>query len=251
MELGLNGKKVIVTGGTRGIGRAIIEHFLAEGAEVAFCARNSAEVEQATSELAKKGVVTGTALDVAQHETYAEWLNNTAQKWGRVDAFVSNVSGGNSASLAQWHKNVDIDILGAVVGCDTLRPYLRQSGQGAIVLISSVAAVEVFLGANPYNAMKAALITYGKQLAEEVGRERIRVNCVSPGPIYFAGGSWSRREQDAADIFAWAKNQTALGRMGRPEEVAKAVLFLSSQAASYITGTNLIIDGGFTKRVQF
>jgi NAD(P)-dependent dehydrogenase (short-subunit alcohol dehydrogenase family) len=251
MDLGLKGKRAVVTGGTRGIGRAIAETLAAEGASVAICARKASEVEQTVAALKSKGVEAyGAVVDIAQAEVYKAWIESAAQAMGGIDIFVANVSGGPGMGEAAWRTNFEVDLLGTTRGIEAAMPALKASGAGSIVIISSTAAVETFLMPQPYNAIKAALITHGKQLSQAVAADGIRVNCVSPGPIYFPGGAWQYFETNMPEVFKSTQAQIARGSMGTPQEVANAVVFLASPAASLITGVNLVADGGFTKRVQ-
>jgi NAD(P)-dependent dehydrogenase (short-subunit alcohol dehydrogenase family) len=152
---------------------------------------------------------------------------------------------------ASWYKCFELDVMGAVRGVEAALPHLEKSGNGSILLIGTTAAVETFLAPMAYNALKASLITYAKQLSQAVAAKGVRVNVVSPGPIYFAGGAWEGIEQGAPDLYAAQKALHPTNRMGTPEEVARAAAFLLSPAASWINGVNLVVDGGYTKRVQF
>ncbi len=192
MDLGLRNRKVIVTGATKGIGRAIVELFASEGAHVGLCARDEAEVAQTVESLRSKGVnAVGSAVNVRDGDAYRAWLEKTATALGGCDVFVPNVSGGGGMdSEKNWVRNFEIDVMHTVRGCETLMPHLKSSGQGSVVIIASTNAVETFVAPMAYNAMKAALVTYSKQLSQFVGKKGVRVNAVSPGPIYFEGGSW-------------------------------------------------------------
>ncbi|HEY7171256.1 MAG TPA: SDR family oxidoreductase [Vicinamibacterales bacterium] len=251
MDLGLKGKRAIVTGATRGIGRRIAERLLLEGASVAICARKQDEVDEAVRSIATRGTtVWGRKCDVANGDEYVGWMEEAIGTLGGVDIFVPNVTaGGGLAPIEQWRANFEVDVLGTVRGCEAVIP--KMTAGGAIVAIGSTAAVETFMGANAYNAMKAALITYTKQLSQAVGAQGIRVNLVSPGPIEFAGGAWDKIRQARPEFYERIRILQPTGRMGKPEEVADAVAFLASDRASWITGVNLIVDGGFTKRVAF
>ncbi len=253
MDLGLRGKKAIVTGATKGIGRAIVELLASEGADVGLCARTADEVEATVQALRQRGVnVVGEAVNVRDGEAYKAWLERCAQALGGCDIFIPNVSaGGGFDSEKNWVKNFEIDVLHTVRGCETLMPHLEKSGSGSIVIISSTNALETFGVPQAFNAMKAALITYAKQLSQHVGKRGVRVNSISPGPIYFEGGAWELIKGTMAKLFEYALRQIPSGRMGTPEEVARIVAFVASPAGSLITGSNIVADNGFTKRVQF
>ncbi len=253
MDLGLRGKKAIVTGATKGIGRAIVEALIAEGVDVGFCARSEDEVTEATAALkAKGGTVVGGAVNVRDGDAYKAWLESTAQALGGCDIFVPNVSaGGGMDSEKNWWKNFEIDVLHTVRGCETLMEHLKKSGSGSIVIISSTNAIETFAAPMAYNAMKASLITYAKQLSQFVGKAGVRVNAVSPGPIYFEGGAWEMIKGTNPKFYESTLRAIPSGRFGTPEEVARVVAFLASPAASLITGANVVADNGFTKGVRY
>lgn len=252
MDLGLKGRKAVITGATRGIGRAIAEQLAAEGASLAICARNADEVQAAVEALSAAGATcTGAAVDVGDRDAYQAWIGTAAEEMGGIDIFIPNVSaGGGQMDENGWRANFEVDLLGTTRGIEAALPHLQASDAGAIVIIATTAAVETFLGPQPYNAIKAALITHGKQLSQALAADGIRVNCVSPGPIYFAGGAWEFIENNMPDIYNATLADIPAGRMGTPQEIANAVAFLASPAASLITGVNLVADGGFTKRVQ-
>ena len=250
MDLGLEGLKAIVTGGTRGIGRAIVERLVKEGARVAFCARNAVAVAEMESRLGSPAC--GTSLDVSDGQTLKSWVNDAAAEMGGIDILVPNVSAlGGTIGDEGWRRGFDIDIMGTVRAVDAALPHLESSEAGAIVVISSAAALEALVGFRPYNSVKAALISYASGLADEFAGRGIRANTVSPGTIYFSDGVWGEREREAPEFFKSMIARNPMGRMGTPEEVANAVVFLASPAASFITGANLVVDGGLTRRVQY
>lgn len=252
MDLGLKGKRAIVTGASRGIGRAIARTLAAEGAALGICARDGEAVNAAVEAINEAGgKAIGGPCNVRDAPAYEAWLTRTVEELGGCDVFVPNVSGGGGMdSEKNWWRCFEIDVLHTVRGCETLLPALKASGDGAIVVIGSTNAVDYFGGPMAYNAMKAALINYGSQLSQFVRGDGVRVNTVSPGPIYFEGGAWEMIKGTMPKFYDSTLRKIPAGRMGAPEEVARLVAFLASPAASLVTGTNLIADNGYTKRVQ-
>jgi len=253
LDLGLAGKKAIVTGGSRGIGRAICELLAEEGCDVALCARGEAGVEEAVTALAGKGVrAHGGIVDVADTKALRGWVATAAGQLGGLDVFVANVS-----ALAQamdedsWRRSLEIDVMGTVAGVEAALPLLEKSAAGSIVVLGTTGAVEIAGAPRPYASVKAALVPYVKALARNLAPKGVRANMVSPGNVYFKGGVWNMVEENSPDVFKTMLSRNPMGRMGTPREVANAVVFLASPRASFITGTNLIIDGALTQRVQF
>jgi 3-oxoacyl-[acyl-carrier protein] reductase len=251
MDLGLKGKRVVVTGGSKGIGRAVAECFADEGASVSICARNAADVAAAISALKTKGVQAfGKALDVADGPALKDWIAATAGELGGIDALVCNVSAlavGDTPDT--WEKSFRTDMMHTVNAVAASVPFLEKSGAGSITLISSVSGFEVDFAAGSYGAIKAALIHYAKGLSRQLVGKGIRVNCVSPGNTYFEGGIWQNIERNVPDLFASTLKVNPTGKFGTAEEVANGVVFLSSPVASRISGTNLVIDGALTVAV--
>ncbi len=253
MDLGLSGKKAIVTGGTRGIGRAIVELLAEEGCDLALCARGRAGVEQAAAALAGNGGKTyGGVVDVSDTKALRAWVAEAAGQLGGLDLFIANVSAlAQAMDEESWRRSLDIDVMGTVAGVEAAIPFLEQSSAGAIVVIGTTGAIEIAGAPRPYASAKAALVPYVKALARNLAIKGVRANMVSPGNVYFKGGVWNTVEQNSPDVFKTMLSRNPMGRMGTPEEVANAVVFLASPRASFITGTNLIIDGALTQRVQF
>jgi 3-oxoacyl-[acyl-carrier protein] reductase len=253
MDLGLKGAKVLVTGSTKGIGRAIAETFAAEGANVGICARNQADVDSTVTKLKATGVAAfGGAVDVADGAALKAWVNDMASKLGGIDAIVSNVS---ALAIGQdeesWQKEFSTDMMGTVRLVNAAMPYLEKSAAGAIVTISSVSGREVDFASGPYGTFKAAIIHYTQGLANQLAGKGIRANSVSPGNTYFEGGVWNTIKDGNPELYKTALALNPTGRMGTPQEMANAVVFLASRAASFITGTNLVVDGALTRGVQF
>jgi 3-oxoacyl-[acyl-carrier protein] reductase len=252
MDLGLKGLRAVVTGGTKGIGRAIVQTLAAEGAHVAFCARNAEEVAQGVKEIAGKGVkISGRAVDVADGPALIQWVNDVAAEFGGIDIVVANVSAlAIATDESAWQRGFEVDMMGTVRLVNAAMPYLEKSGKASVVTISSVSGREIDFASGPYGAFKAAIVHYTQGLAYHLAGKGIRANTVSPGNTYFAGGVWNQIETSNPDFFKMALGMNPTGRMGTPQEMANAVAFLASPAASFITGTNLVVDGALTKGVQ-
>lgn len=251
MDLGLKGKKALVTGGTRGIGRAVAEMFVRERADVSICARRAPEIDATVNALlAKGGRATGTTLDVADGAALRKWIDDTARAFGGIDILVCNASalaGGDTPE--SWRKAFAVDMMHTVNAVAAARPWLERSDAASIVIISSVSGIEVDFVAGSYGATKAALIHYAKGLSHQLAGKNIRVNAVSPGHTYVVGGTWHRIERQQPNLFRHALGLNPTGRMGTAEEVAYGVVFLASPIASRISGANLVIDGALSKAV--
>jgi 3-oxoacyl-[acyl-carrier protein] reductase len=252
MDLGLEGKRAIVTGGTKGIGRRCADLFADEGANVSICARNAAEVEAAVEALRVKGVkVHGGALDVADKAALEAWVADSAASLGGIDIVVANVSALDMGDTEEaWRHEFEIDLLHTVRTVNAAMPWLERSEAPAIVIVSSVSGREIDFTSPAYGATKAALIHYAQGLAYKLAGKMIRVNTVSPGNTYFDGGFWQYAENNLPELFKQALALNPTGRMATAEEVARGVVFLSSPASSFTTGTNLVIDGALTRGVQ-
>lgn len=252
MDLGLKGKKALVTGATRGIGRAIAETLAGEGVDLAICSRTQEAVDATKKDLEAKGVrVHARVADVGDGDALRGFISASIEALGGLDILVSNPSGGNGVDEAAWRANFEVDVLGAVRSVEAAQEALEASDAASVMFIGTTAAVETFMGPTSYNAMKAALVTHANGLSQSLGAKGIRVNTVSPGPIFIEGGSWDRIKQGRPAMYEAALADHPGGTMGEAQDVANAVVFLSSPAAKHITGVHLIVDGGYTKRVNF
>ncbi|HTZ36080.1 MAG TPA: SDR family oxidoreductase [Stellaceae bacterium] len=253
MDLRLTGKRALVTGGTRGIGRAIVDLLAEEGCRLALCARSAGPVADTVAALEAKGVTAhGAALDVADLAALRRWVAASAEALGGIDIFVANVSAlAMGMDEDSWRRGFEIDVMATVFGCEAALPFLEASGAGAIVVVGSTAMAEIFAPNRSYSAVKATLVPYVKGLARNLAAKGVRANLVSPGNVYFKGGVWNTVEERNPEMFKATLARNPTGRMGTPQEVADAVVFLASPRAGFITGTNLIIDGALTQRVQY
>jgi 3-oxoacyl-[acyl-carrier protein] reductase len=251
MDLGLRNRKALITGGTKGIGRAIADTLAAEGCNVAICSRHADEVTAAVAALGKTGVkATGRALDVADGAALRGWIDAAAGELGGLDILVANVSAlAIPSNDESWRKEFEVDMMHTVHAVEASLPHLEKSKAASIVIISSVSGIEIDFAAGPYGAFKAALIHYAKAQACQLAGKGIRVNAVSPGNTYFEGGVWHHIEKNIPDLFSKALGLNKTGRMATAQEVANGAVFLASPAASFITGTNLLVDGALTNRV--
>lgn len=252
MDLGLKGKKVIIGGATRGLSREAVKVFAAEGCDVGMFSRNGEGLKEFAGELKETGGKFVTReFSLEDRDEYKGMLSGLAEELGGCDVFVHSISSSGAQGAGDWEETFRIDMLGAVDAVEALEPHLEKSGNGSIIMMSSTAAFETFLVPQAFNAIKAALLTYASQLSQALAPKGIRVNSVSPGPISYPGGNWEGAKAFMPELYEGILSQMPMGRFGSPDDVAPAIAFLASPAAKYITGTNLVIDGGFTKRVQF
>jgi 3-oxoacyl-[acyl-carrier protein] reductase len=252
MDLGLKGRKAIITGGSRGLGRAAAETLAAEGCDVAICSRGAEGVETAKKSLEAKGVKAfGQAVDVGDKDALEAFIAAAIADLGGLDILISNPSGGNGVDEKAWKANFEVDLMGAVRSVNASVAALSESDSASVTFISSTAAVETFMGPTSYNAIKAGLITHANGLSQALASKGIRVNTVSPGPIMIEGGSWDMIKTHNEGMYNATVAQIPAGRLGTDQEVADAIAFLSSPRSAFTTGVNFVIDGGFTKRVNF
>jgi 3-oxoacyl-[acyl-carrier protein] reductase len=248
MDLGLAGRSVIVTGASRGIGYAIAEAFAAEGAHLTVAARTEGPLLEARARLAASGAqVHAVTCDVTEAADCERLVHAAVDTYGGIDALVNNAGGSVRSDDfdTRWVGSFDANVRSVARLCLLARPHLARAAEGgSIVNIASIYGRES--GGGPeYNAMKSAEIALSKAFALDWAREGIRVNTVAPGSISFEGGGWWRRTQDDPEAMReFVDRNIAGGRFGRPEEVAAAVVFLSSPRASWILGASLNVDGG-------
>lgn len=253
MDLHLKGKRALVTGASKGIGLAIARGLAAEGCDVAVCARGAAGVAQTVAELQAMGVKAhGASLDVGDGAALARFVADGAAALGGLDILVCNASAfAEGAGEDAFRAAFEIDLLHTRNACEAALPLLERSGAGAIIAISSISGSEDYgYDSAAYGTMKAALFFYVKSLARHAAAKGVRANVVSPGTTLFEGGFWDRVRLNDPKTFAANVAANPLGRMGRPEEIADAVVFLASPRASFISGANLTVDGTLTMRVQ-
>ena len=251
MDLQLSGKRVLVTGGTRGIGRAIVEGFLDEGAVVGFCARTTQDVSATQESLSHRGEVIGTTVDVGDADALARWVEESAEAFGGLDVVVANVSAlAIPDSEENWQASLNVDVMHTVRLVRAALPHLERSEAASVIAISSVSGRESDFASGPYGTAKTAIVGYIHGLAMQLAPKGIRANTVSPGNTYFEGGVWAGIETGDPALFQTAVGLNPTGHMGAPEEVAAAVVFLASPRASRINGTNLVVDGALTRGIQ-
>jgi 3-oxoacyl-[acyl-carrier protein] reductase len=251
MDLQLAGKRVLVTGGTRGIGRAIVAGFLDEGAVVGFCARSADEISDTEKALQERGQVTGSVVDVGDGDALASWVQKSAESFGGLDVVVANVSALAIPDTEEnWLSSLNVDLMHTVRLVRAAMPHLEASESASVIAISSVSGRESDFASGPYGTAKTAIIGYINGLAMQLAGTGIRANTVSPGNTYFEGGVWANIETGNPELFATAVGLNPTGHMGTPAEVANAVVFLASPRASRISGTNLVVDGALTRGIQ-
>ena len=252
MNLDLENKVAIITGSSRGLGLACARALAAEGCRVTLCARGESQLHAAAREVAAiaggADRVLAVTADVSRLDALDRLVHTTVSTFGGLDVLVNNVAVAGGASLlettdAEWQEAVELTLLPTVRASRLAVPHMQQRGCGAIIIIASIFGREAG-GRMTYNAVKAAQISLGKSLAQQLAASGIRVNTVSPGSILFEGGSWwKRQQQNPAAIAEFVTRELPFGRFGRPEEVGDVVAFLASPRASWISGTSVVVDG--------
>ncbi|KAH8812170.1 hypothetical protein F5884DRAFT_304380 [Xylogone sp. PMI_703] len=248
----LEGSHVLITGGTKGIGLYIVKAFLAEGANVSYCARNVTghEFDEFLSTTdGIKGKAVGTAVDLGEVKQVEAWIEKAAAEFGRIDSLIANASPvlGTAKVPDDWDLSYKVDILGLVQICDLCVPHLISSPHGSIVVISSIAGWQpAAMGPGPYGPFKRAQHVYAKALSAELGPKGIRVNSIAPGSIWTPEGNIQTAINKWPELMDGVLKSIVLGRWGKGEDIANAALYLASPLAAYVTGTVLFVDGGYT-----
>lgn len=244
MDLGLENKNVVITGASKGIGRATALNFADEGANVAVCARGQEALDKIAAELEALGVKAyATACDVSNADSLKGFLQSAKDTLGSIDILVNNASALSSEDDADaWKSSIEIDLMSTVTATQTVIPWMTENGGGAIVHVSTISALDV-PGPPAYSATKAAVMNHSKNMAAILAPQNIRVNCVAPGSIYVEGGIWSIIKENDEAFYNGVVSQIPSGRMGKPEEVADAIVYLSSSRASWVSGSTLVVDG--------
>lgn len=240
MELGLQEKHVVITGGSGGIGASIVRRFVQEGARVWFCARNQARIEQLCHELGDR--VSGQSVDIRDAKAFGDWIASIPC----IDVFIPNVS----PISDEWQSVVESDILATQQCIETVIPKLNKASSPALTYIGSKASGTTISGAQAYGAGKAAMSHYMKSLSLTHAPD-IRVNTVSPGDTYTEEGIWGRCKRENPAVFRQVLDRNPMGRLATPEEIANVVVFLCSPAASFVSGSNWYVDGASTNHVQY
>lgn len=251
MDLGLSGKKAVITGATKGIGRSIAETLLAEGASVAICARDAAGVEAAVEEMSALGNVFGASVDAADGDAVEAWVASAAEQLGGIDIYVHNTSGKPARKIENWINNFNIDLMAMVRGVGAASEALSEGG-GAVISIGTTATAEHFAsGSNSYSAFKSAVTNWTLGQAQVLGAKGVRCNVVSPGPIFVEGGDWNMIKDNMTEFYEATEKVHPQGHLGTVQDVANVVAFLASDAARHVNGVNVTVDGGFLKRIDF
>ena len=246
MPFDFSNKRVVVAGGSRGIGRAIALGFAATGAHVSICARGAAGVEAARAELAAFGhTAHGAPCDLADAASVARYVEDAAAVLGGMDVLVNNASGfGMADDEAGWAAGLSVDVMAMVRASRAAQPHLVKQPGSSVIHISSISGYRASARAPAYAAVKAAMMSYTASQALMLAPQGVRVNCIAPGSIEFPGGVWDQRKQAGDPLYARTLKGIPFGRMGAPEEIAEVALFLASPHARWVTGQTLAVDGG-------
>ncbi|WP_421569539.1 SDR family NAD(P)-dependent oxidoreductase [Stenotrophomonas sp. PD6] len=244
--LDFSGRRVLVAGGSKGIGRAMALAFAAAGARVSVCARGEAGLAALGDDAAAQGLSLHTCVaDLSHLDDIDQWLTQAADALGGIDVLINNATGyGMTDDEAGWEASLGVDLMSAVRASRLALPWLKQSEDACILNLASIAAQQPRPGAAPYGAAKAALMHYTTSQALALAPHRIRVNAIAPGSIEFEDGLWARRREQDPALYHGTLAKIPFGRFGHPQEIADAALFLCSPLARWITGHTLNVDGG-------
>lgn len=249
MELGLKDKIAMVTGASRGIGRAIALGLAQEGCKLAICSRNIDELRRAAEEIRAHGAETlEVAVDMTKRGDINKFVDSAAERFGGVDILINNVGGAVSGKFTEttdedFMRAFELNFFSAVHLTRSILPYMMKKGSGRIINISSIYGRE-WGGPIAYQAAKSAMISFSKALARQLAPHKITVNNVAPGSILFPGGGWHRRVQaNPKAMEEFVRQDMPMGRFGDPEEVANVVVFLASKKASLVAGASINVDG--------
>jgi 3-oxoacyl-[acyl-carrier protein] reductase len=247
MSFDFKQRRVVVCGGSRGIGRSIALAFAAAGADVSICARGREALEATREELARQGHrVHAAPCDLADGDAVTHYVGEAGAALGGIDVLVNNASGfGMGDDEAGWSKGLAVDVMAMVRASHAALPLLERSGEGAsIIHISSISGFRASTRTPAYAAVKAAMISYTASQAAMLASKRIRANCIAPGSIEFDGGVWDQRKKAKDPLYDRVLRSIPFGRLGAPEEVAEVALFLASPHARWVTGQTIAVDGG-------
>lgn len=245
MNIDFTGKKVIICGGSRGIGRAMALGFAGAGADVSICARGADTLEETRKEVAAHGrIAHAGAADLGDKAAIDRYIASAAAALGGIDVLVNNASAfGSSDDEAGWMSSMAIDMMAIVHATHAALPFLK-AGKGSVINTSSISALRSAGRQAPYGAIKAAVIHYTSTQAAMYARDGIRVNGLAPGSVEFPGGVWDRRKTENPPLYNAVLKSIPFGRLGAPEEIANVAMFLASPLASWVTGQTIVVDGG-------
>lgn len=247
MDLGVGGLKVMILGGSRGIGRYTADLLMSEGSSVAICARGADALEVAAEELRGKGKgqVFAQAANLEDGDETRAFARAGVEALGGLDILIHNASGFDlTGDEPGWNRSFQVDMMAGVRAVEEVMPALEESGNAAITFVGSMASKFYFGRRSSYGPAKAAMRAYANELAQSLGPKRIRANALSPGAVWFPGGSWDKRKTEQPDFYAAVEKSVPLGRLGTAEELARVIAFVSSPAGYWINAAHIVVDGG-------
>jgi len=247
MDLGLDGKKAIILGGSRGIGWYTGELLRKEGASVAFCARGAEGVKAAIDRLTAigPGVVYGATANLEDGEETRAFCRNAVEALGGCDLLIHNASGfGQADGEEGWMRSFQVDMMAGVRAVEACQAALEQSHAASITFIGSMASKYYFGRSSSYGPAKGAMRVYANELGQKLGRRGVRANVISPGAVWFPGGSWDKRKAESPAFYASVEKLIPLGRLGTGEELARVIVFVASPAGGWINAAHIVVDGG-------